>query len=392
MGALKGLRILDFTQMKFGPFATQILGDVGADIIKVEKPGGEFERTLTYEGMLLGDTSPFFLSMNRNKRSIVLNLKDHRAHEIVKRLVSTCDVVVSNYRPGVMQRLGLDYESLKAIKPDIIVIEASGWGADGPYVARPGQDLLVQAVSGVAANSGLLSGPPIPTSLSISDTFGALYLAIAILVAYQHKQRTGEGQLVQLNLLDVMIAVQCEEATAWLNMGGDFERPAVAPGSPWASAPYGIYRVRDGYIALAMNNLSKLGKILSIEELHQFDTPDIAFKERDKIARIIQANLDNRDLSVVEELLAQDIWCAQVQSLPQALHDPQVIHNGMIQEIDHPGYGRIKVIGHPIHYSKTPASLGSGAPKTGEHTAEILKELGFDSESIKELFSQGVIC
>ena len=389
--ALTGLRILDFTQMKFGPFATQILGDFGADIIKVEKPSGEWERGLRYEGQLLGDVSPFFLAMNRNKRSIALDLKAARGIDTARRLVRSVDVVVSNFRPGVMDRLGLGYEDLKAIKPDIIVIEGSGWGAQGPYVDRPGQDLLVQAATGVAASTGMEGMPPIPTALSIADTFGALYMTIAILMAYSQKVRTGEGQVVRLNLLDSLIAVQCEEAVAWLNLGGSLKRPETVPGAPWHGAPFGVYRVRDGYLAISMNDLAKLARILDVAELSEYARGDRAFREREAAATLLQGCLRTRDMRVLDQLLQEDVWAAKVNTLPEALSDPQVQANGMILEVDDPRYGRTAYIGQPFQFSRSPLTIDRLPPGVGQHTLEILQESGFSAEEIQDLVVSGAV-
>jgi len=389
--ALPDLRVLDFSQMKFGPFATQILGDVGADIIKVEKPSGEWERGLTYQGKLVDDVSPFFLAMNRNKRSIALDLKAPGGVEIARRLAQSVDVVVSNFRPGVMDRLGLGYQDLVAINPGIIVVEGSGWGAEGPYVDRPGQDLLVQAVTGVAASTGTADMPPIPTGLSIADTFGALYMTIAILIAYAHRQRTGEGQLVRLNLLDSLIAVQCEEAVAWLNLGGVLKRPEVVPGAPWHGAPFGIYRVSDGFLAIAMNDLSKLARILDVPELGSYAQGARAFEEREAAAALLQSSLILRDLSVLDVLLAEDVWAAKVNSLPDALSDPQVAANGMIVRVEDPRYGEMSYIGQPFQFSRSPVSIDRLPPSIGEHTIEILEEAGFTAEEIVGLTAAGAI-
>ncbi len=389
--ALAGMRVLDFTQMKFGPFATQILGDVGADIIKVEKPSGEWERGLTYQGTLVGDVSPFFLAMNRNKRSIALDLKAPGGAETARRLAQTCDVVVSNFRPGVMDRLGMGYEALSQLKPDIIVVEGSGWGFAGPYVDRPGQDLLVQAVAGVAASTGMADLPPIPTALSIADTFGALYMAIAILVAYAYRMRTGQGQLVRLNLLDSLIAVQCEEAVAWLNLGGLVERPQGVPGAPWHGAPFGVYRLRDGYLAVAMNDLGVLARILDVPELAAYREGGRAFSERAAATALIQGRLAECDLSMLDILLADDVWAAKVNTLPEALTDPQVAASGMIFEVEDPRYGTMALIGQPIRFARSPAVCDRLAPSIGQQSVEILTESGFSEEEIAALQQTGTI-
>jgi crotonobetainyl-CoA:carnitine CoA-transferase CaiB-like acyl-CoA transferase len=217
--ALEGVRVLDFTQMMMGPWATQFLGDLGADVIKIERPEvGEWERGLHAMGDLLDGQSPFFLAMNRNKRSISLNLKDPRARENVLRLAKDADLVVENFRPGVMARLGLGYEDLSAANRSIVYVSGSGFGQTGPYVDRPGQDLLIQAMSGLAAYGGRAGDLPTPSGSSIVDASTALLLAFSSMAGLVHAIRTGEGQHIDVSLFDTAVALQCQEIAAFLNM------------------------------------------------------------------------------------------------------------------------------------------------------------------------------
>lgn len=389
---LEGLRILDFTQMMFGPYATQMLGDTGADVIKVEKPGGEWERTLSYRGTYLDDVSPFFLAMNRNKRSICINLKDVEGRKLAQRLAAQCHVVVSNFRPGVMERLGLGYQQLKTVKPDIIVVEGSGWGSDGPYVGRPGQDLLVQSVGGVTWSTGRDEEMPTPAGTSIADAFGAMHLVNAILTAYIHWKNTGEGQLVQVNLLDSLMAIQCQEAVAWMNLGGDLTRPRVTPGAPWIAAPFGIYAVKDGHIALAMNDFAVLARVLEAPQLETHQDTVQAFVDRESAALELGAILHERTLDVLDLLLEADVWCAKVQTLPEALRDPQVLHNDMVIDVVHPKYGPLKLMGHPVHYQGTPADpYRRPVPSAGQDTRNVLHSFGFPPNHVTDLLARGVV-
>jgi crotonobetainyl-CoA:carnitine CoA-transferase CaiB-like acyl-CoA transferase len=229
--ALEGVRVLDFTQMMMGPWATQFLGDMGAEVIKVERPGsGEWERGLRAMGELLGGQSPFFLAMNRNKRSLTLNLKHPRAREVVLRLAGTCDLVTENFRPGVMDRLGMGYEDLRAVNPSLVYVAGTGFGPDGPYADRPGQDLLVQSISGLAAYGGRRDDPPTPAGSSIVDASTALLLAFSSMVGLFHRERTGQGQRIDVSLLDTAVALQCQELTAYLNSQRRFERSQAGIG------------------------------------------------------------------------------------------------------------------------------------------------------------------
>ena len=270
-GALDGIRVLDFTQMMLGPFATQVLADLGADVIKVERPQlGEWERGLEFAGRLIGTDSAAFVAMNRNKRSVALDLKGKGARDALLRLAATCDVVVENFRPGVMERLGLGYDDFRAVRPDIIYCSGSGWGQRTKYALenRPGQDLLIQAASGLALNTGAAGDPPIAAGTSICDATGALTLANGILAALLARYRHGVGQRVEVDLFHATMAILTQEISAMVNLGLDFTRSEAGIAQPWLSAPFGIYRTADGWIAIAMGSLSAVADV--------FDAPDVA--------------------------------------------------------------------------------------------------------------------
>ncbi len=284
MMALEGVRVLDFTQMMLGPWGTQFLGDMGADIIKIERPKvGEWERGLAAMGELLNGTSPFFLAMNRNKKSLTIDLKDPRGKAIIYKLAETADLVAENFRPGVLDRLGLGYEDFKKINPSIVYVAGSGYGPDGPYVARPGQDLLIQSLSGIVAQTGR-GDEPTPTATSFVDASTALTLAFAAMVGLFHKERTGQGQRIDVSLFSTAIALQCQELTAFMNMNLHWERSKSGIGAPWLAAPFGIYRTQDGFMALSMSSLAVVGEILDLPALADYDTPKRAYEHRDTTA------------------------------------------------------------------------------------------------------------
>lgn len=391
--ALEGVRVVDFTQMMLGPFATQFLGDMGADIVKIERPVlGEWERGLAAMGQLLGGDSPFFLAMNRNKRSLTLDLKAPEGKQIVQALVREADVVVENFRPGVLDKLGLGYAALREINPRIIYASGSGFGASGPYVKRPGQDLLIQAMSGYAAQNGRAGEPPVPSACSVMDASTALTLALAIVTALFCRERTGVGQKIEVSLFNTALSIQCQELLAHFNLPRKGARSEGGIGAPWLSAPFGIYAVADGHVAISMNPLPLVGEALGLPALAAFADEASAYERRDEVRRILDGALAHRTAADVLAALAQhDLWCARVQDFDDVLHDPQVAHNGMIQEIEHPRAGRIKVIGMPVVFSETPGSIRLAPPLVGEHADDILGALGYDADRIADLRARGVV-
>lgn len=383
MSALSGIRVLDFSQMMFGPWATQMIADVGAEVIKIEPIGGEWQRRLKVEGRLLHGTSPFFVAMNRNKKFVAVNLKSSKAQEAMYALVRTCDVVVNNFRPGVMKRLGLDYETLKSFNPDIIYCQASGYGTSGPYVDRPGQDLLIQSMSGLVANTGRSVDPPTPVGSPVADAFGSLNLAQAILVALLAKERQGIGQYVGVDLLSSTIGALCQEATAHLNITElEFKRSASGIGRTWLDAPFGVYRVADGFIAVAMASIEVLGDVLGSEELQSMARSD-QFADRDEIAVVLQKVLATwKREDALHALLERDVWVAPVYSLQETFADPQVKHLDLVETIDDSEFGELKMIRNPVMYEKTPTEIRSAPRAPGTDTYAVLSELGFSADEI----------
>jgi crotonobetainyl-CoA:carnitine CoA-transferase CaiB-like acyl-CoA transferase len=390
--ALEGIRVLDFTQMMMGPWATQFLGDLGAEVIKVERPGsGEWERGLRSMGALLDGQSPFFLAMNRNKRSLSLHLKDPRAQEAVRRLAAECDLVVENFRPGVMERLGLGYEDLQKVNPSIVYVSGSGFGPDGPYVDRPGQDLLIQSISGLAAYGGRRGDPPTPSGSSIVDASTALMLAFSAMVGLWHRARTGEGQRIDVSLFDTAVALQCQEIAAFLNMPGRWDRSEAGIAGAWLSAPFGIYRTADGHVAIAMASLSVLAELLELPDLAAYDDEDRAYIDRDEVFRMVQGRLAQIPTNELLSLLAtRDVWCAPVQTFEDVVDDPQLVNNDLITAVRHPSTGEdVRVVGMPVRFSATPGTVRTGPPAVGEHTDEILSDLGFSDEEIRAMHEDG---
>lgn len=374
-GALAGVRVLDFTQMMLGPYATQMLGDLGADVIKIERPVvGEWERGLEVMGELVAGDSAAFLALNRNKRSVAVDLKNPDARCALVELAQTCDVVVENFRPGVLARLGLGYDDLRAAKPDIIYCSGSGWGQDTTFARenRPGQDLLIQAMSGLAYNAGRADDPPVVAGSSVVDAMTALTLAIGILAALFVRERNGTGQRVEVDLFSTAIAVQCQEISAMVNQGKEYRRSRTGIAQPWLSAPFGIYATADGWLAIAMAPLDSLAELVGDAELGTLDP----WVDRDDAKVRLDAITPTRSTQEWLEILGPaGIWAAQVRTNKEAVDELRAQGSPLIQTITHPRAGSLELIGCPITLSGTPASIRLPPPLVGEHTVEVLREV-----------------
>ncbi|MBV0926127.1 CoA transferase [Halomicroarcula limicola] len=390
--ALEDVTIADFTQMMQGPWATQKLGDMGADVIKIERLGGEWERDLAAGGQLLDGVSPFFLAMNRNKRSITLDLKSDEGREVALDVAAAADVLVENFRPGVMEKFGLGYDDVTEVNEDIIYVSGSGFGSDGPYAKRPGQDLLLQSMSGLANYTGRKDDPPTPAGTAVVDEHSAMLIALHTMFALFHRERTGEGQHVEANLLNAALDFQCQEMTAALNMGVEFERSEEGIAQAWLGGPYGVYETTDGYVAIAMASMGAIAETLDLPSLAQYDTAEATFEHRDEIKRTLEAYTREQAADeLLETLLEADVWAAEVNDFQDVAADPQVEHNEMLVELDHPETGTFTTVGIPVEMSETPGDIRSPPPTPGQHTGEILAELGYDAAERERLASDGVV-
>jgi crotonobetainyl-CoA:carnitine CoA-transferase CaiB-like acyl-CoA transferase len=373
-GPLGHVRVLDFTALVQGPLATQILGDLGADVVKIERPEGEWSRHWGIaDGHTHGQTDSF-LAFNRAKRSVVADLKDPEARERILALAPEFDVVVENFRPGVMARLGLGYEEFARRNPGIVFVSSSGYGQSGPYVKRPGQDMLIQALSGMLFLAGRESDPPTAAGIGIADQYTALHIVIGILAALEHRNQTGKGQRVELNLFSCAVAAQQQELTYYLNHGGIPARPAENHGSIWATAPFGIYPTADGYLAIAMTPCPIVGRAIDMPELAKYDTNELMLEHRREIYLAIAERLSTDNTAHwIDLLLAEDVWCAPVQTYDELVDDPQAVHNDMFWDVGiGDGTKRFRTVGSPFVFSETPVVRTLGVPDLGQHTEEIL--------------------
>jgi crotonobetainyl-CoA:carnitine CoA-transferase CaiB-like acyl-CoA transferase len=391
--ALEDVTILDFSHLLQGPFATQLLADMGANVIKIERAGaGDMFRSLTFFAKWVGGSeSPNFLAWNRNKRSIALNLKSRKVHAILMDMAKKADVVVQNFRPGVLARLGYGYEDFKAVNSRIIYCSGSGYGEEGPYVDRPGQDMLIQGLAGLVANTGRGDMAPVPAGAGLADQIGAMNMVYGILSALYYREKTGKGQKIEVNLLAGMLAHLAQEFVGVLNLGEDFVRPNSGIGHPGMQAPFGIYETRGGhYVSIAMSPYKTLYETLEAPHLAVYDDLKTLFDKRDEVWEKVNAEtrkFDRDDL--LKRLLAADIWCAQVNDIREASEDPQVKFSKMITSYEHPTAGTVRVIAPAVKMSETPATIERPAPLVGEHGREILAEFGLSKEAIAELERSG---
>jgi len=392
MGPLSGIRIADFTQLYQGPLATQVLSDMGAEIIKIEPPKGDFFRNWAIGDKYIKGESISFMSVNRNKRSIVLDLKKPDGVLVAKEIIRNSDVVIENFRPGVMDRLGLGFENLTEINPKIIYCASSGYGTSGPYVDYPGQDLLIQAMTGTMWLNGRLQDPPIAVGFGLADVTGGLHIVMGTLAALIERQSSGIGQRVDVNLLNSQLTMLTHEVTYFANTKEKPIRPVANSTGAYTGAPLGIYQTKDGFIVIAMMSISKLAKLVDATTLFNNDSSnDIA--QRAEIHAELELNFKNKTINEWLTILrAADVWCAQVKTFEEMISDEQVIWNKMIQSVEHPVVGPLSIVGPSILFSRTKSGVRLPPPLLGQHSQEILNEFGFtENQIISFLKSKAVI-
>jgi crotonobetainyl-CoA:carnitine CoA-transferase CaiB-like acyl-CoA transferase len=375
-----------------GPFAAQRLGDLGADVIKVEPTTGEWQRFAAAGGAAGNEINVSFLSLNRNKRSLAVDLKSDGGKQIVRELIADSDVFLQNYRPGVAKRLGLDYESVRGINPSIVYVSISGYGEDGPYVNRPGQDMLLQAMTGSMLSGGRHGEPPRAAGLFLADAVTASTAFEGVLAALLHRERTGEGQLVTVNMLDALTTLQMQELSVYTVGGVPQTRGSEPNAHVYIRAPYGVFATSDGYLALAFADLDTLGRIFDEPELRGLDPEVAGWTHRDELFALVSKHLaTNTTGHWLDTLLEAGVWVGPVYGYEELVNDPQVAHNGTFVEYDHPTEGRVKTPGFPYRFHATPARIDRGAPLVGEHTTEILTDLGVAPETIERLKADGTV-
>ncbi len=391
--ALDGLRVLDLSNQLSGPYCSMLLGDLGADVIKVEHPsGGDNARTMGPH--VNGESAPF-MTFNRNKRSITVDLKAPDGLAIVRRLAARADVAIENWRPGTAARLGLGYEDVRALTPRIIYCSISGFGQTGPYASRGGFDRIAQGMSGLMSINGEEDGPPLVVPIPISDIGTGMFGLIGILAALVHRDRTGEGQLIDASLLETPIAWSVYEAAHFFATG---QAPARLGQGHRTNAPYQAFRTADGWINVGGSSQGlwrHVCRVLDVEPLlddPRFATPTRRVRHRKELEALLQPKFLEAPAAVwLEKFEAAGVPAGPILTYDQVFADPHVRHREMAVEVDHPAAGKTRVLGIPVKLSKTPGAVRRPAPTLGQHTEEILRELGYDAATIADLRARTII-
>jgi crotonobetainyl-CoA:carnitine CoA-transferase CaiB-like acyl-CoA transferase len=390
---LEGIRVVDLTRILSGPFCSMFLADMGAEVIKIEEPGeGDPVRK---QGEARNGYSLYFATFNRNKRSMTLNLRSAEGKEILRHLVRSADVIVDNYRPGVMDKMGFGREALRALKPNIVSCHVTGFGLDGPYVDRPSFDFIAQAMSGFMSVNGDPNGAPMRAAPPISDLVAGAYAAMGILAALVRRNRTGEGEEVTTALTDSMTSMLAFLATNWFATG---KIPQRTGNDHALASPYGLFEAADGQVAIAPSNDTfyfKLLAALGLEALRdhpEFATNELRFANRAAINSAINERTQREPIAHWIALLnTAGIPCGRVLNIGEVFADPQTQHQQMRITIEHPQHGPLDVLGFPIKFTDAPCEVHRPPPDLGADTRAILDELGMDSAAIAALQARQVI-
>ena len=390
---LHGVKIVSFTHYLFGPMAVQTLADLGAEVIAVEPLGGSWQRFWGGQGNKEVDgQSVFFLAVDRNKKSIAINLKSLQGYEIAKKLLADADALVTNYRPGVLDKLGFSFETLKEENPRLVYAAATGYGPDGPYIERPGQDLLIQAMSGLATVNGCQASGPRPVGFSAVDHHGAALLALGIVSALFKRERTGEGSRVDVSLLTAALDLQMEPLVCYLN--GEKPQTTISPDNiaGWIyQAPYGVYAASDGHIVISLSGLKELGEALGAPEVAAYDDGENYVKREEIAAKIAERVAKKTKAEWAEILDRRKIWNHPVNDYADVLEDPQVRHNKSLVTLPGAEGSPITLVSHPIRYDGEVPPVKLPPQQIGAQSFDILTELGYSPEHIEEMEADGVI-
>ena len=392
---LQGIRVVDMSRFLVGPFCTQMLADMGAEVIKVEPVDGGDPVRAAGSNALSGE-SLFFLARNRNKQSLALDLKQGAGREVVYRLVRTADVFIENFRPGAADKLGFGYDTLRRYNPNLIYCAVSGYGQEGPHRERPGQDLLIQAISGIISITGWEGGPPTTVGTFVADMVGAFHCAYGIAVALLARERLGIGQRLEVSLLDSLLALQAVEATTYLNTGKAPKKAGAGHGL--VPPPYRVFEARTGALVIVAPSedwWQRLCRVPALEDIcrdPRFASRESRAANEAALNKLLEERFRSRAAPEWLALLAEhDVLAAPVYTYKDLFDDPQVAVNDMVVTQDHPVAGPVRVIGIPVKLARTPGQIRTPAPLLGEHTEEILASLGYSEAEIAQLRATRVV-
>lgn len=386
MGALDGIRIVSLNHFLSGPAAAQFLGDMGADVIAVEPLNGAFQRNWAVANHFVDDTSVNHMTTGRNKRSIAVDLKSPEGIAVIKRLIRQADVVMENFRPGTLDRLGLSDAAMRAENPRLIIAVSTGFGQDGPYRDRPGQDVLIQAMSGLAAHTGPAEGGPVAVGTVPIDQHTATIYASAILAALFERERTGIARRVEVNMLQAALDLQAESIVAWMN-GAPRRSPRGGDGlAAWFSpAPYGLHAAGDGHLILSMASPQAIAEALEMPELADYSAED-CFSKSGEINRLVAARLEQETLAFwLPRLEAAGVWHEVVRDYDSLKDNPQLRHLSAFLEARTQGGSAMTVLAHPIRYDGEAPAMRLPPQPLGGQTREVLAEIGYSGDEIEAL-------
>ena len=386
--ALDSIKVLDLSRALAGPYCTMMLADMGAEVIKVEMPGTGDDSRAWGPPFVEGE-SAYFMSINRNKKSITLDMKGSKAIEIIMKLIKGSDVLVENFRPGAMERLGLGYQQVKAVNPRLVYCSISGFGQNGPYRMLPGFDQVLQGMGGLMSITGEPDGPPVKVGVPIADITAGMFAAYGIAIALFTREKTGSGQMVDISLLDSQVALLTYRAGSFFASGEIPKR--IGSGHP-VIVPYQAFKARDVYINIAVGNDQLWGKFCKAVGLEgivndpRFATNAKRVQNRDEVVKAVGDLIATKNGEEWLKILTDaGIPCGPIYTMDKIFSDPQVIHRQMVMELHHPKAGTVKVTGNPVKLSDTPGEPSVAPPLLGQHTQEVLEGLGYSAKEIEEL-------